>query len=327
MTPGVSLEPEDRRFATFGWGLLVYTLFVVAFGAWVRITGSGAGCGQHWPSCHGEIVPPSPTVETIIEFTHRVSSGGYGIVVLVFLVWAIRRFPRGHLVRTGAWLTFIFTITEALVGAGLVKRGLVADDDSIERAVVMAIHLVNTSFLTGALGIACWAAGAPAQRARLAWRQHPRAAWLLLGCILGLGIVGMSGAVTALGDTLFPVSDSAGPWAARLVAEQSAGAHFLQRARALHPVLAIGVAGLVLWVAQRIAGRADPASDSARWAGRVTILVIAQVTAGVVNVMLSAPGWMQIVHLVIATLLWVAFVILTATVLAPARASASPIPS
>ena len=181
MTPLMVAEPRTRFVARFGWVLLAYTLFVVAFGAWVRITGSGAGCGQHWPTCHGEIVPPSPTVETIIEFTHRLTSGVYGIVVLAFLVLAIRRFPRGHIVRIGAWLTLVFTITEALVGAGLVKFGLVADDDSVERAIVMAVHLVNTSFLTGALGLSCWAAGDPQGRAGLGWRNQRATAWLLLG--------------------------------------------------------------------------------------------------------------------------------------------------
>ncbi len=308
-----------RWVARFGWALLAYTLFVVAFGAWVRITGSGAGCGQHWPTCHGEIVPPSPTVETIIEFTHRLTSGVYGIVVVAFLVVAIRRFPRGHMVRVGAWLTLVFTITEALVGAGLVKRGLVADDDSVERAIVMAIHLVNTSFLTGALGLSCWAAGDSAARARLAWREHRATTCLLLGCLLGLVAVGMSGAVTALGDTLYPVADASAPLAERIAADQGAGAHFLQRLRALHPLLAIGVGGLVLFVAQRIGSRAGANAQTTKWARWVSIAVVAQLTAGVVNIILSAPGWMQIIHLVVGTLLWVAFVILCGAVMAKPR--------
>jgi heme a synthase len=300
-----------RRLLGFAWGLLAFTLFVVAFGAWVRITGSGAGCGQHWPTCHGEIVPRSPTVATIIEFTHRATSGAYGLLVIALLVWTIVRFPRGHLARAGAWLTLLFTITEALVGAGLVKRGLVADDASVERAVMMAIHLVNTSLLTGALVLTIHGASRPAG-ARLAWRPHPRTAWLVTACLVGVLFVSMSGAVTALGDTLFPVA-AEGTVVDHLGTDQAGGAHFLQRLRALHPVLAIGVGTLLVLVAQRLAAR------RVGW-NAVALMVLVQVTAGVINVMLSAPGWMQLVHLVLASLLWIALVLATLRTLEVGRA-------
>lgn len=305
-----------RRFSRFGWALLAYTIFVVAFGAWVRITGSGAGCGQHWPSCHGQIVPRSPSTETIIEFSHRLTSGLYGILVIVLLVWAIRRFPRGHLVRTASWLTLVFTITEALVGAGLVKLSLVADDASLARAGMMALHLVNTSFLTGTLALACWAAGGSSDdRRRLRVHDRRATATLLLGCLVALVVVGMSGAVTALGDTLFPVADTSAPLAERLGADQAAGAHFLQRMRAVHPLIAIVVGVLVLFTAERLVGRATIGSGVHRFGRWVSLAVVAQVTAGAVNVMLSAPGWMQIVHLVLGTLLWIAVVLLAASAL------------
>jgi cytochrome c oxidase assembly protein subunit 15 len=313
-----------RRFSRFGWALLAYTIFVVAFGAWVRITGSGAGCGQHWPTCHGQIVPRSPSTATIIEFSHRLTSGLYGILVLVLLVWAIRRFPRGHLVRAASWLTLVFTITEALVGAGLVKLSLVADDASVARAAMMAVHLVNTSFLTGTLALACWAAGDPGERGRLRVHDRRGIAGLLLGCVVALVIVGMSGAVTALGDTLFPVVDSSAPLADRLGADQAAGAHFLQRMRALHPVLAIGVGVLVLFTAERLVGRAAPGTGVHRFGRIVSLAVVLQVGAGAVNVMLSAPGWMQIVHLVLGTLLWIAVVLLTASALSGSAPFGSP---
>lgn len=306
-------DDNARAFARFGWATLAYTLFVVLFGAWVRITGSGAGCGQHWPTCHGQIVPRSPELETIIEFTHRATSGLYGLLVIGLLVWAIRRFPRGHLVRLGAWLTLIFTITEALVGAGLVKRGLVADDDSIERAVVMSLHLVNTSFLTGALALTCWGAGRPSLRGRLDWKTQRGSALVLVGALVGLVIVGMSGAITALGDTLYPVGE--GSITDTLAAAQSSSAHFLQRMRSLHPLLAIGIGAVVLIIANRLAGRTNATAEQRRWGNLVAIGVLAQVGAGALNIMLSAPGWMQIVHLMLGTALWVAVVLLTASVL------------
>lgn len=304
---------ENRAFVRFGWATLAYTLFVVLFGAWVRITGSGAGCGQHWPTCHGQLVPRSPGIETVIEFTHRATSGLYGLLVIALLVWAIRRFDRGHLVRLGAWLTLIFTITEALVGAGLVTRGLVADNDSIERALVMSMHLVNTSLLTGSLALTCWAATNASKRDRFDWRTHRGQALVLFGALVGLVLVGMSGAVTALGDTLYPVA--AGTIGDTLSADQADGAHFLRRARAVHPLLAIGIGAVVLIIAQRIAGRVAATAEQKRWGNLVAVGVLVQIGAGSLNIMLSAPGWMQIVHLMLGTSLWVGVVLLTASVL------------
>ncbi len=294
--------------------MLVYTIFVVLFGAYVRITGSGAGCGQHWPTCHGEIVPRAPELETIIEFTHRATSGVYGLLVIALLVWAIRRFPRGHLARIGAVWTLVFTITEALVGAGLVKFALVADDDSVARAVVMAVHLINTSFLTGSLALTCWAGARPQLvRGGAEGPGRGRVALILFGCLFGLILVGITGAVTALGDTLYPVQEGAA-LVERITNDQSISAHFLERLRIMHPMLAVGIGALVLFASQSIASR-DPRKTVQRWGMAVSVLVVTQVAAGVLNIMLSAPGWMQIVHLLVGTMLWTALVLLTASAL------------
>lgn len=300
----------SRFFPMLAWTSLVYTIVVVLFGAWVRITGSGAGCGQHWPSCHGEVIPRTPTVATVIEFTHRASSGIYGIVILALVIAAFRIFPRRHWARRGAVLALVFTISEALVGARLVLLGLVADNDSIDRAVWMAIHLINTSLLTGGVALTCWAGARP----RVELRKMGRLGWLLCGALVGLLLVGVTGAVTALGDTLYPV-DSSGAMMETLSADLSSTAHFLQRLRVMHPILAVGVGLLTLVVTQAVADRRrEP--GTLRWARVVAISVIAQVTAGVVNILLSAPGWMQIVHLFLANVLWIALVFLTLEVIA-----------
>ncbi|MEZ4430185.1 MAG: COX15/CtaA family protein [Nannocystaceae bacterium] len=295
----------SRVHRTSFW-LLGYTLFVVLFGAFVRITGSGAGCGQHWPTCKGEIVPRSPTLETIIEFTHRATSGLYGLLVLALLVMAIRGYRRGHLVRVGAWLTLVLTIFEALIGAGLVKLGLTAGDDSVARAAMMAVHLVSTSLLTGALTLTWWASG---EARSLAVEGRGRTGLALVGILVGFVLVGMTGAVTALGDTLYPVAPGS-DMLARITVEPGPAAHFLERLRIMHPVLALGVGGYVYVAARRVA-RADPRASVGRWASWVTIGVFVQLVAGVINIMLSAPGWMQLVHLLLGTLVWIACVLLT----------------
>jgi cytochrome c oxidase assembly protein subunit 15 len=288
---------SDRRFVTYAWVVLAYTFAVIVFGAWVRISGSGAGCGQHWPTCHGEVVHLPESIETMIELTHRVTSGLSLVMAIGLLFWGMARFPRPSLVRRGVGLAMVFMIFEALIGAGLVLLELVGRNDSISRAVVMAIHLSNTCFLTGAMTMAAWAApGHPPLR----WKGH--ASTLLIGGLIGIVLVSMSGAVTALGDTLYPVE---GEWVAT-----STGAHFLQRMRVVHPLLAIGVALYLLWIA--IALPLQPSGDRLRKiANACAGLVVAQLCAGVVNIMLSAPGWMQLVHLALATLVWIGFVLLT----------------
>src|SRR5512139_906295 len=148
------------RFAWFAWIVLVYNVLVVLWGAYVRATGSGAGCGSHWPLCQGVVLPRAPQIETIVEFTHRLSSGLVVLLALVLLTWAWRAYPKGHSVRLGAVMAMVFTVTEALVGAGLVLFGLVAQNQSVARAFSVDVHLVNTFLLLASLTLtALWASG------------------------------------------------------------------------------------------------------------------------------------------------------------------------
>lgn len=311
------MSPPSRLASRLAWTSLVATILVVLFGAWVRITGSGAGCGQHWPTCHGEILPRTEAMETVIEFTHRASSGLYGFLILGLVIVAFRSAPRGHWLRRGAVLALLFTISEALVGARLVLLGLVADNDSIDRAIWMAIHLVNTSLLTGGVTIACWASAAAEPRLR----PQGRHGWLLMGGVGLLLLVGVTGAITALGDTLFPV-DAAGDLVDRLRTDHSPTANFLQRLRVMHPIMAIGVGLYLIVVAQAVAERRRQ-PRILFWSRLVVVMVFLQVAAGLVNIGLSAPGWMQIIHLLLANVLWIGLSFLTLEVLSQRPEGAS----
>jgi len=152
---------DPRRFRRFAWGVLAYNLLVVAWGAYVRATGSGAGCGSHWPLCNGEVIPRAERIETLIEFSHRLTSALDGLLVLALAVWAFRLFPRRHPVRPAAAWSLVFLVAEALIGAGLVRFELVADDASLARALVMAAHLVNTFLLLAALTLTAHRATSP----------------------------------------------------------------------------------------------------------------------------------------------------------------------
>lgn len=298
-----------RRLETFSWVAVLYNLGVILWGAWVRITGSGAGCGDHWPMCNGEVVPPSPSEKTVIEFAHRLSSGLCLPIAIVLIVWIRRRFPAGHRARTGAYISTLFLLLEAALGALLVKFKLVADDESSARAVVIALHLVNTLTLIGFGALTAWWVGGGSA---LRWRAAGSARWLWLTAMIGLVIVCMAGAVTALGDTLFPV-DAHGMdgLLERLWSDLSPTEHFLVRLRILHPTLAVALGlFLLMWTSNL---RWKPLSPQAhQWASRVTILVLAEVALGALNVWLAAPGWMQLAHLAAANLLWISVVLLGA---------------
>lgn len=298
-------DAMEQRFARFAWGVLAYNLAVVGWGAFVRATGSGAGCGAHWPTCNGEVIPRAERVETLIELTHRVTSGLALALVVAELVWAFRVLPRGHRARSFAVAAMAFMLLEAAIGAGLVLLELVANDASAARALWMGAHLVNTFLLLATLALVPWSIAHPERAPRDRGGLAPA---LLLGAVLLLG-TGAAGAMTALGDTLFPADSLA----SGLVADLSPTAHFLVRLRVIHPVLAIATALHVLVLAGFLAaarahGPLGPTVK--RWAAVVVTLVVAELAIGVVNLVLLAPVGLQIVHLVAADLLWVAFVLL-----------------
>jgi heme A synthase len=290
------------RFAKYAYAVLVFNLGVILWGAFVRATGSGAGCGSHWPTCNGEVLPRAPQIETIIEFVHRLTSGLAFLLVLGLLVWALRSYPKGHRVRSGAWLSFVFIITEALVGAGLVLFEWVAHDQSLGRVISMGVHLLNTFLLLAALSAtAWWAHGGE----RIHFKGHGVGVWLFASAFVLLMLLGVSGAVTALGDTLFP----AGSLAEGVAADFEPTAHFLVRLRVWHPVIAILVGLYVTFLAGLIAMfRVTPVIR--RWCAVLFGLFVVQLIAGVVNLLLLAPVWMQLVHLLLADLVWISLVFL-----------------
>ncbi|HKS29302.1 MAG TPA: COX15/CtaA family protein [Pyrinomonadaceae bacterium] len=303
----IEIEGKGGRFRVYAWAVLCFNLLVILWGAYVRASGSGAGCGSHWPLCNGEVVPRARATETLIELTHRTTSGVALLLVFGLAVWAFRSFPRKHPARLGAVLSVFFIITEALIGAGLVLFGFVADNDSIGRAVYLSIHLVNTFLLLAALALTAW------------WASNGRALRIrnqgTLSLILGAGLVGtlllgISGAVTALGDTLFP----GGSLAAGLRDDFSSTAHILIRLRVLHPTIAVLVSALLIYAA-RMAAAKRPSPQTKRLAWMLIIMVVVELCAGLVNLILLAPIPMQIVHLLLADLLWTSLVLLAASAL------------
>jgi protoheme IX farnesyltransferase len=301
------------RYHHYAWGLLGYILIVILGGGYVRASISGDGCGQHWPDCYGHFIPLQGEVKTRIEFAHRASTALLGLMVIAAVVGAWRTFPRGHLARSGAATVLGFTILEALIGRWLVMFKLVAHDRSVYRAVAMPLHLVATLGLLAAATVMIWGA-LNGSRPRLSGQG--RLLVVIASALAATMVLAGSGAVTALGDTLFPAASLA----EGLKQDLERSAHFLVTLRAVHPVLAIAV-GLGLALAVIAIQRLRP-SEKVDAGVQVTLVIyLVQVGLGLANLALAAPIWMQLVHLLVADIFWISLVLLTCTALS------EPIPS
>jgi heme A synthase len=309
-----------HRFAKFCWFVLAWTVLVILWGAVVRATGSGAGCGSHWPLCNGEVIPQIDQNATIIEFIHRLLSGGAILLVFIMFIWGRRITPDNHPVRKGLAASAILIVAEALLGAGLVLFELVASNQSAARAAVMAIHLLNTFLLLAAITLTTWWAngGSP-----VSLKNQGKNPLLLILALTGIALIGMTGAITALGDTLFPAESLAHG----LEQDTQAGAHFLIRLRIYHPLAAVLIGVYVLVVAKFLREHRKDVLTRKLGAGLI-ILILIQWAAGFVNILLLAPVPMQVIHLLIADLIWIVLVFFSASILSklPAETTAAIIP-
>ena len=296
---------QTRRFAIYGWSVLAFNVLVIVWGAFVRATGSGAGCGSHWPLCNGEMVPLAPRLETIIEFSHRLTSGVALLLVVGLVLLAYRTFPRGHRVQWMALISLAFILVEALLGAGLVLLEYVAENASVARAYWVAGHLVNTFLLLAVLTLtAWWGSGGAALRLR----GQPR---LLIGTLaaslIGMLILGASGGITALGDTLLLT--------AGITPEESPLVATLVDLRIYHPLLAFVVGGLIL-LAFFTARNLRPSPSIMRLGWVLGGFYVMQLIIGALNVALKAPVAMQLIHLFISDMIWITLVLLVSNAVA-----------
>ena len=292
-------------FTKFSWVVLVVNMVVILWGALVRATGSGAGCGSHWPLCNGEVVPIEPRIQTVIEFIHRLSSGTAFLLVVAMLVWAWRAYPPGNRIRTGAVVAFLGMIAESLAGASLVLFRWVAFDVSIGRLVMMPIHLIITFSLLASLVLtAWWASGQALQPIQ----SRGKIFWMLILALVGVLVMSMAGALTALGDTVLPVPTLT----EEVIRNLSPLGQFLVNLRIVHPVIAVGVGAYMFFLIQYLLN-AQNGPMTQRLTQIIGALFLLQLVAGIVNIYQQAPVWMQIVHLLLANLVWIVLVMLTAT--------------
>jgi cytochrome c oxidase assembly protein subunit 15 len=293
-------------FRRFAWGVLAYNILVILWGAYVRASGSGAGCGDHWPLCNGQVVPRAPRIETMIEYSHRLTSGLSVIVVVGLCAWAFLLFPRGNRVRKLAGASVVFLFVEAILGAGLVLFN-VGQTASIGHTIYLSAHLANTLLLLAALVLTAWFA--EGSEARLRLREIPWPFWATLPLAM---FVCITGTVAALGDTAFPsASLSAG-----IRQDFSPTASFLVRLRMFHPFVA-AISGLLFAAVAVFALRVTERPKMRALAMTIVIVTFVQLCAGVLNLALLAPVWMQILHLFLADIVWIALVLFVAEAARP----------
>ena len=308
-----------RRFATYAWLVLAYNILVILWGTVVRATGSGAGCGDHWPLCEGQVIPHAAQIATVIEFAHRMTSGIAVLLVLALVYFAFREFAKWHSARRYATGALLFTLTEGLLGAALVLFGQVGNNASMSRVAILSLHLVNTFLLLASLALTAKSAGDESvtlqgrDSDRAVAQPQSRSTGLYIA--YGLGLVGtlaiaVTGTIAALGDTLFPAKSLA----QGLQWDFSGAASPILRLRIIHPVVAALVGGFLLILAvQALSTRKSEAiKRSARY---LLGLIILQFCFGMLNLILLAPLWMQVLHLLTADLVWITLVLLSAEVL------------
>ena len=289
-----------RRFAAFAWVVVVYNVMVILWGALVRATGSGAGCGGHWPLCNGEVLPNVSQIATVIELTHRVMSGVALMAVVAMFVWARRAFAPHHAARRWAGWALVFILTEALLGASLVLLGHVARNESVGRVYSLGLHLVNTFLLLASLALAARSATQPAARGGRPFSVS------LTGPLVALVLVAIAGAIAALGDTLFPSHTLA----EGMRDDFSSTASFLVRLRIIHPFLAVGT-GFVVALVALPEYRARHTGQLRALSGCLLALFAVQFAVGALSIVLQAPLAIQLLHLLLADSIWIVLVLFT----------------
>jgi cytochrome c oxidase assembly protein subunit 15 len=305
--PAPPQSPPHKRLSQYAWVVLLYNILVILWGAVVRATGSGAGCGDHWPLCNGVVLPVKPRIHTIIEFTHRMMSGLTLILVIVLISWVLARTVKHHLARIAAIAALLLTLNEAILGALLVKLGLTADSTSPWRPPMLALHLANTLILLAALALTAHFLGR--REGYLRGDVEARHTGLALLGLISTIVVGVSGSLAALGDTLFPSTSLR----AALEQDFSSSAQWLVRLRIIHPVSAVIAAVFVLWLVRESVLRSSRRGDR-RLAWTLIGLIAVQFALGSLDVVMRAPVWLQVIHLAGADALWTVLVVLAARV-------------
>ncbi len=309
-----STQPKLSRFAKYAWFALAFNVLVIIWGVFLRASKSGDGCGEHWLTCNGELIPSAPAFKTVIEYSHRMTTAidgliMLGLVIFAVVIWYRNRNGQSRRVMYAAIASLFFVITEAAVGAGLVLTGNTAVAVTDVRPFWAMGHLVNTFVLLVFLTLTAWFASR--ERNILRWPDTRTSLLIGLGFVLLL-MVGMSGTLAALSNMLFPSTSIADG----IAKDFSATSNVVLRLRLSHPILSVFTAVYLIFLAGWLKAKAEPGSHAAWWSSVLSLLLIGQIIWGAATLLTFGPIVMQLGHLFLADSVWISFIMLTANFLA-----------
>jgi heme A synthase len=293
------------RFSKFTWFVLGFNVLVVVWGVFLRASKSGDGCGKYWLTCHGEVIPSAPEFKTIIEFSHRVMSGLDVFLVLGLLIVILVYFKGDKQLKLFAILSFVFIVTEALIGAGLVLTGNVAETHTATRPLWAVGHLINTFLLLGSLAITAWLASGGNKFINL---RNKKLVWIAVAGTIAICFVGVTGSIASLTNMLFP-SESVIEGIKKDFAPDS---NYLLRIRILHPFGAVAASVLLGFIAAWLKSKHEDSRAVVVLSGLVSVFVLLQVIVGAMTLLTGAPIIMQLIHLLLADGVWIAWVLMIA---------------
>ena len=292
---------KSSAFTKFAWTVVGYNLIVILWGVFLRASKSGDGCGTHWLTCHGEVIPSAPAFKTVIEFSHRVTSLIAGILVIILVALSFKLFKTGSKVRKFAVASLIFIILEGLIGAGLVLTGNTAENWTPTRPLWMGAHLINTFTLVAILTMTAWFSTREHFVAFELRRSHYVA---FFASLIAIFLMGMSGSLAALSNMFFASASIA----EGIAKDFDKASPLIVRLRISHPIISVisafGLSVSAIWLQSRFSG--------SRWNRALIWLLMIQIVTGITTIFTGAPIAMQILHLLLADLTWIAFVLMWA---------------
>ncbi|MCY4321549.1 MAG: COX15/CtaA family protein [Bdellovibrionaceae bacterium] len=273
-------------FKKYSLFTIIFTLITIFWGAWVRLSFSGDGCGKSWPLCENKIFPEN--IMAFIEWLHRLSSGLSFIFIFILFLLSIKFYSKGHGVRKFSGISFVLVCIEALIGAILVLSGLVSDNTEKIRVLVLAVHSVNSLLLVGSLSLSYKMSLWENRNAKL--NDGLRFKKPLIYFLYLFPLLALTGNIASLAGQLFPSESLSSALALDLLPS----AHTSLKIRPFHPLLAIAfLLGLCVF------------SYFKKYLIVPTLAVFGVVLFGFFTLFFLSPLWMKIAHLILAYCLWI----------------------
>jgi cytochrome c oxidase assembly protein subunit 15 len=238
--------------------------------------------------------------KTLTEYLHRLTSGFYGIFVLSLWLWNFKLFPKKTAARQASTAVLVLMILEALLGAALVLKGLVGENATIFRLVVMTCHQMNSLLLTGSTVVLALVSRPQLEPETLhiQWRNLFSNAKFWMTFM----VIPATGAWAALANTLFPSQNLQ----EGILKDLTPDVPWILRLRIVHPVLALTIGFYLVFrfYKKSFDSEGDVSNANLILAGVLSVALI----FGMLTLLALSPVWMKLVHLTLAQVVWISIV-------------------